>query len=95
MIGGSRTFGAITIYSREPDSFTEEEIELLSELADDLSYGILSIRSRIAQQEAEEALRRSEKNYHRLFEYAAIPIWKEDYSEIKKHIDELKSCRCY
>jgi signal transduction histidine kinase/putative methionine-R-sulfoxide reductase with GAF domain len=90
LISGSKTFGAITIYSRETDSFTEEEIDLLSELADDLSYGIVSIRSRIAQKEAEDALRKSEKNYHRLFEYSAIPIWKEDYSEIKKHIDELK-----
>jgi PAS domain S-box-containing protein len=39
----------------------------------------------------EDALRESEENYHRLFEFSAIPIWKEDYSELKKHFDELKS----
>ncbi|MFA6924638.1 MAG: PAS domain S-box protein [Bacteroidales bacterium] len=32
----------------------------------------------------------SEENYRRLFEYSAIPIWKEDYSEIKKYFDKLK-----
>lgn len=57
LMNNSKTFGAITIYSKEPDSFTDDEIELLSELADDLSYGITSIRSRIAQSEAEEAIK--------------------------------------
>jgi PAS domain S-box-containing protein len=57
LMNNSKTFGAITIYSKEPDSFTDDEIELLSELADDLAYGITSIRSRIAQSEAEEALK--------------------------------------
>jgi PAS domain S-box-containing protein len=56
-----KTFGAISIYSKEPDSFTNDEIELLSELANDLSYGIISIRTRVAQKEAEEALRKSEE----------------------------------
>ncbi|MCX6256442.1 MAG: PAS domain-containing sensor histidine kinase [Bacteroidia bacterium] len=32
----------------------------------------------------------SEENYRRLFEYSAIPIWEEDYSEIKKYLDKLK-----
>jgi len=60
LIAKSKTFGAISIYSKEPDSFTNDEVELLSELANDLAYGIVSIRSRIAQKEAEEALK--EKN---------------------------------
>jgi PAS domain S-box-containing protein len=38
--------GAINIYSREPDSFTDEEIGLLKELAEDVSYGIGAIRLR-------------------------------------------------
>jgi PAS domain S-box-containing protein len=32
-----------------------------------------------------------EENYRRLFEYSAIPIWREDYSAIKIYIDKLKS----
>lgn len=32
----------------------------------------------------------SEENYRLLFEYSAIPIWKEDFSEVKKYIDQLK-----
>jgi len=67
LIADSKTFGAISIYSKEPDSFTNNEIELLSELANDLAYGILSIRRRIAQKKAEEALRESEEKFSKIF----------------------------
>ncbi len=50
--------GALMIYAPEPDAFDAPEVELLSELADDLCYGISSLRSRIKQREAEEAVRR-------------------------------------
>jgi hypothetical protein len=32
----------------------------------------------------------SEENYHSLFKYAAIPIWKQDCTGVKKYIDTLK-----
>jgi PAS domain S-box-containing protein len=41
-----RAFGAVMIYSREPDPFSDEEVGLLEELAGDLSYGIQAIRTR-------------------------------------------------
>lgn len=51
-----RTFGAISIYSKVPDSFLEAEINLLSELANDLAQGINTIRLRAAHQLAQDAL---------------------------------------
>jgi PAS domain S-box-containing protein len=33
----------------------------------------------------------SEQNYHKLFEYSAIAIWRQDYTEIKEHFDNLKN----
>jgi PAS domain S-box-containing protein len=57
-----KPFGAITIYSREPDSFSESEARLLVELANDLAYGITTIRLRAAQAKAEESLR-NEHNF--------------------------------
>jgi PAS domain S-box-containing protein len=44
-------FGAISIYCRDPDPFSEEEVALLSELANDLGYGIQTIRTRAARDE--------------------------------------------
>jgi len=58
LITNGKTLGALTIYSKIPDSFSEEEKELLTELANDLAYGITAIRWKIAQAKAEEQLQK-------------------------------------
>lgn len=58
---GDKAFGALTIYSSKPDSFHEDEIKLLSELAGDLAYGITTLRLRTAHAQAEVALKESEE----------------------------------
>jgi PAS domain S-box-containing protein len=57
LMAGSKAIGALTIYSKEPDSFAEYEEKLLAELGNDLSYGISAIRLR-------EALKESEERFH-------------------------------
>jgi len=58
------TIGALTIYGCESDAFGPAEIELLSELADDLAYGIGRLRDaeRLARNEAH--LREAERLAH-------------------------------
>jgi len=55
---GGRVFGALTIYASAPDAFDEGEVELLTELADDLALGITGLRTQVerdqARQEAED-----------------------------------------
>lgn len=52
-----KPFGALTIYAAEPEAFHDEEVTLLSELANDLAFGIEALRSTAQRKEAEEALR--------------------------------------
>jgi len=40
------TFGALTIGSADPEAFNGEEVQLLQELADNLAFGIESLRTR-------------------------------------------------
>ncbi|MEN6620741.1 MAG: GAF domain-containing protein [Smithella sp.] len=68
LISGDKVFGALNIYSREPDPFIEDEVKLLTELADDLAYGITTIRLRSAHAGTQSALQESEKRYRSLFE---------------------------
>ena len=51
------TLGALTIYSRQSESFDDAETDLLKELADNLAYGVTALRNRAARREAEEQLR--------------------------------------
>src|SRR5271157_6217394 len=53
-------FGSLTIHSAQPNAFTSEEVRLLEELAGDLAFGIVTLRSRAARKRAEQALRQSE-----------------------------------
>ena len=52
-----QSFGALTIYAAEPDAFADAEEALLTELADDLAYGIAALRARAERNKALEELR--------------------------------------
>jgi PAS domain S-box-containing protein len=56
----------------------------------DVDQLLLFIQRAIEKHAAVEALRKSEERYHRFFEDTPIAIWQEDFSELKRHLDELK-----
>ncbi|HVO66239.1 MAG TPA: GAF domain-containing protein [Syntrophales bacterium] len=57
LMAAGRAFGAITIYSRKPEAFSEDEVRLLSELAGDLAFGITMMKFRIAHAKSQEKLK--------------------------------------
>jgi len=59
------TFGALNIYGSEADAFDTGEVNLLQELAGDLSFGINALRARVEQERAEAALRRAHRELER------------------------------
>ncbi len=67
---GQNVYGALNIYAPEPDAFDGNEIRLLQELADDVAYGIERLRARIKRLQAEEALQKSERQYHEIIKTA-------------------------
>jgi PAS domain S-box-containing protein len=71
---GKEAWGAITIYSCEPDAFSEGEINLLTELAGDVEFGIQTLRLRAAHARAEEALLESTELLGLFVEYAPAAL---------------------
>lgn len=71
LLNANEVFGALNIYSKDPDPFTMEEEKLLAELANDLSYGIAAIRLR-------EALRESEERFHAVATHTPDHILMQD-----------------
>ncbi|MGB3491313.1 MAG: PAS domain S-box protein [Elainellaceae cyanobacterium] len=60
-------FGALTLYSVRPSAFDAAEIRLLTELANDLAYGIVTLRTR-------KALHGSETKFREFLEAASEAI---------------------
>lgn len=56
LIGDTHVLGALTLYAREADVFDPQEVKLLAELASDLAYGIVTLRSRVEHAAAKEKL---------------------------------------
>jgi putative nucleotidyltransferase with HDIG domain len=58
---GPRTFGVLVILAEEADAFDSHELTFLSELADDLAYGVGTLRMRQERTASQSAHRRGEQ----------------------------------
>jgi PAS domain S-box-containing protein len=83
------TFGALNIYASEPDAFDKEEVNLLGELAGDLSFGIIALRARIEQEGAEVALRRAHGELEKRVKERTQEL-VEANERLQKEIEERK-----
>jgi len=91
----SGSLGVLVIYASEPDAFDQDETGLLTQLANDLAYGIVSLRTRTARRSAEEALKKGEvelkKRVKELEEFYDIAVGRElRMKELKEEIESLK-----
>ncbi len=82
LIANNKTLGALNIYAMETDAFDIEEVNLLTELANDMAFGIMSLHARIERKRAEEKLRESEKKYRTLLETLPQKIFHKDKNSV-------------
>ena len=61
LLADAKAFAALNIYASEPDAFDRNEVRLLTELANNLSYGIMALRGAAERKLAQKALGESER----------------------------------
>ncbi|MDZ7994211.1 MAG: ATP-binding protein [Nostoc sp. EfeVER01] len=67
LFDGGEVFGTLNIYSSEADAFNPQELALLTELSDSLSFGILALRAKQKRQQLEQSLKLSEDKFAKAF----------------------------
>jgi len=74
----AKPFGVLTIYSTAPNAFTRDELRLLDELAGDLAFGIVALRTRAERRWMEESLAKREREFRALAENSPDVIVRYD-----------------
>jgi PAS domain S-box-containing protein len=83
LVSEGTVFGVLTIYARQPDPFTDDEVQLLCGLAGDFAHGIMTLRLRAEHARTQESLAASEQRYRGLVEHSpdAILIHRQNRIE--------------
>ena len=88
-ITNGRALGTLNIYAEETNAFNEEEVELLAQLADDLSFGMISLRAREERKRAVEALQKTQDELERRVEERTAELMKAN-EQLKSEIENRK-----
>lgn len=89
LITNGRALGTLNIYAEETNAFNEEEVELLAQLADDLSFGMISLRTREERKRAVEALQKTHDELERRVEERTAELVKAN-EQLKSEIENRK-----
>ena len=89
LIDNDRALGALNIYATEADAFNEEEVKLLAQLADDLSFGIMALRTRVERKRAVAALQKALDELETRVEERTAEL-VEANAELKSEIENRK-----
>jgi len=74
LLSEGEPFGALTIYAREIDAFDAREVELLVDLANSLSYGVLALRSRRETERLQQEILEAQQRAIQELSTPVIPI---------------------
>jgi len=91
LIVDRQPIGALTIYAREPDAFDGDEVKLLTNLANDLAYGLIALRARTEHRHVEEVLRKTEAKKQAILNAIPDTIMQISKEGIYKSIKPAKN----
>jgi PAS domain S-box-containing protein len=78
LLEDGRCLGALNIYAAEVDAFDSDEVAFLNELANDLAYGIRTLRDRASRDQVEATLERERGLLKTLLKTVPDLVWLKD-----------------
>ncbi len=74
LLTGEQVLGALSIYAIEPNAFDSSEVRLLTELANDLAYGIAALRTQVEHQQTLSTLQETSQTLRALIQASPLAI---------------------
>ncbi len=78
IISDHEIYGALMVYSAEVDGFFDDEIHLLTQLADNIGVGVAKLRSNEAREHASQLLQESELRFRDYSKASSDWFWEMD-----------------
>src|ERR1700730_10076852 len=89
LMSHGQAFGALALHSKEPDAFTEGAIKQYTDLANNLAYGGMALRTREERQRAENEIRQLNASLEKRVAERTVEL-VESNNQLKRAQEELR-----
>jgi PAS domain S-box-containing protein len=96
LMSHGEAFGALALYAEEPDAFTESAIEQYTDLANNLAYGVMALRTREERNRAESEIRQLNASLEKRVADRTIELvrsnrqLKQAEEQLRKHGEQVQ-----
>jgi PAS domain S-box-containing protein len=89
LMSHGQAFGALALHAGEPDAFTENAVEQYTDLANNLAYGVVALRTREERERAESEIRQLNASLERRVEERTIELVRSNH-QLKRAEEQLR-----
>ena len=96
LMSHGEVFGALALYASEPDVFTETTVEQYTDLANNLAYGVLALRTREERERAEREVRQLNASLEKRVDERTIELVRSNdqlrraEEQLRRHGEEVE-----